>query len=213
MILHTVAGSPNGRKVEAVIHHLGLDVEVRNLNLLNGELRSAEYLTLNPNGKVPTLVDGDFKLWESAAIMQYLADKAGSDALFPRSARSRADITRWQSWESAHFNEAFGALAFETLIKPKLNLGPADTARIERACANLARFAPVLDGHLSGKRYIVDDRLTIADYSVAACEPYMKRVPFDFSPYRNIAAYFERIHNIEAWVHACRSGSAQPIAA
>jgi glutathione S-transferase len=153
MILHTVPGSPNGRKVEAVIFHLGLDVEIRNHDLFNGELRGSDYLAINSNAKVPTLVEGDFKLWESAAIMQYLADKAGGSKLFPRNSRSRADITRWQSWEGLYFNAALGTLAFETVAKPRHNAGPPDTALVEQACATLSRFAPVLDAHMDGRKY------------------------------------------------------------
>jgi glutathione S-transferase len=88
MILHTFVGSPNSRKVEAVILHLGLEVEIRNHDLFKGELRAPDYLAINPNAKVPTLVDGNFKLWESVAIMQYLAEKSGDDTLFPRNPRA-----------------------------------------------------------------------------------------------------------------------------
>ena len=104
MILHTFVGSPNSRKVEAVIDHLGLEVEIVRHDFRGG-LRSPDYLALNPNAKVPTLVDGTFVLWESNAIMQYLADKVGSDSLFPRDPRTRADIVRWQCWELVHFNQ------------------------------------------------------------------------------------------------------------
>ena len=73
----------DSRKVEAVIDHLGLDVEIVHHDFAGGGLRQSEYLAVNPNGMVPTLVDGSFILWESNAIMQYLADKAGGDPLFP----------------------------------------------------------------------------------------------------------------------------------
>ena len=75
MELHTVGGSPNSRKVEAVIDHLALEVAIVRHDFAG--LRRPEYLALNPNGMVPTLVDGAFVLWEANAIMQYLADKAG----------------------------------------------------------------------------------------------------------------------------------------
>jgi glutathione S-transferase len=202
MILHTVPGSPNGRKVEAVIFHLGLDVEIRNHDLFNGELRSSDYLAINSNAKVPTLVEGDFKLWESAAIMQYLADKAGENKLFPRDPRSRADITRWQSWEGLYFNAALGTLAFETVAKPRHNAGPPDTALVEQACATLSRFAPVLDAHMDGRKYLVDDQLTLADYSMAAFEPYVNLVPFNFAAYRHIHTYFGRMRQSEHWMRA-----------
>src|SRR5258708_20182899 len=93
---YTFRGSPNGRKGEAVIDHLGLDVEIEYRDFLAGELRSPDFVALNPNAMVPALVDGSFRLWESNAIMQYLADKAGREELFPRDRQKRADIARWQ---------------------------------------------------------------------------------------------------------------------
>src|SRR5688572_11126750 len=168
MKLHTVAGSPNGRKVEAVIAHLGIDVEIQHHNLFNGDLRQAAYMALNPNAAVPTLVDGNFVLWESNAIMQYLAEMAGDTELFPRDARKRADIVRWQCWELAHFNKAFGTLAFETVAKPRVNIGAPDRTRVEMAQAELTRYVPVLDGHMAGREYLVGDHITLADYSMLA---------------------------------------------
>lgn len=199
MKLHTVPKSPNGRKVQAVIHHLGLDVETVYHDLFAGEQRKPEYLALNPNGAVPTLTDGEFVLWESNAIMQYLADKAGDDALFPRDERKRADIVRWQCWELCHFNRAFAALAFETVAKPRNNFGAPDQALIDVARKDLARYAPVLDSHLSGRKYVVGNTVTLADYSMAPFEPYTELVPFDWKPYRNVNAYFAHMRTVVAW--------------
>src|SRR5260370_1696536 len=119
MKLYTFVGSPNGRKVEAVISHLGLDIEIEYRDFFAGALRSPDFIALNPNAMVPTLVDESFILWESNAIVQYLADKADSEELFPRDRQKRADITRWQFWEAGHFNKAFGTLAVEAVAKPK----------------------------------------------------------------------------------------------
>jgi glutathione S-transferase len=213
MILYTVAGSPNSHKVEAVISHLGLRVEIRNRDLFNGELRSAEYLAINPNAKIPTLVDGDFKLWESTAIMQYLADQAGENTLFPRHPRVRADITRWQCWEGLYFNAAMGTLAFETVAKARRNVGPPDATLVAQACGTLSRYAPVLNDHLAGRKYVVDDHLTLADYSLAALEPYVSLVPFDFSPYRHIQQYLDRMRQSEHWVRTARRPAAAQSAA
>jgi glutathione S-transferase len=199
MILYTVPRSPNSRKVEAVILHLGLQVEIRARDLFKGELRSTDYLAINPNAKVPTLVDGDFKLWESAAIMQYLAERSDDNSLFPRNPRIRADITRWQCWEGQYFNAGLGTLAFETLAKPRNNAGPPDEVLVEQARNTLSRFAPVLNHHMNGRKYLVDDHLTLADYSMAALEPYVNLVPFDFAPYGHIHAYFDRMRQSEYW--------------
>jgi len=204
MELHTVVGSPNGHKVEAVIDHLGLAVTMVRHDFPSG-LRAPDYLALNPNAMVPTLVDGGFTLWESSAIMQYLADKAGDDALFPRDPRKRAEVVRWQFWETAHFNRALGTLAFETVAKPRRGL-PANAGLVEPARADLARFAPVLEAHLAGRSHMVGDAITIADYSMIMCEGYRDKVPFDFAPYPNINAYFDRVREVGPWVRTAPTG-------
>lgn len=207
MKLHTFIGSPNGRKVEAVISHLGLPVQIEHHDVFNGALRRAEYLAINPNGMIPTLVDGAFILWESNSIMQYLADKTGSDELFPRDAQQRADVVRWQCWELAHFNKAFGTLAFETVARPRHNLGAPNEALVDLARSDLARFAPVLEQHLAGREYLVGKGITIADYSMLPFESYRGLVPFDWSPYRSINAYFDRMRTVEHWVRTARKDS------
>jgi glutathione S-transferase len=208
MKLHTFVGSPNSHKVQAVVSHLGLGIQVEYHDFVGGELRTADYLALNPNGMVPLLVDGAFRLWESNAIMQYLADKAGSDALFPRDPQKRADVVRWQFWELAHFNKAFGLLAFETFAKPKLKLGATNNSLVEMVRADLARFAPVLERHLVGRQYVVGEDITIADYSMIPFESYRPAVPFDWSAYPNINAYFDRLRKVEHWVRTAPTSPA-----
>ncbi|HKU98226.1 MAG TPA: glutathione S-transferase family protein [Vineibacter sp.] len=209
MQLHTLVGSPSGHKVEAVISHLGLDVEIIHRDLAGGDLRSDAFLALNPNGMVPVLVDGAFTLSESNAIMQYLADGAGSD-LFPRNPQKRADVVHWQFWELVHFNKAFSMLAFETVAKPRRGLA-ANTTLVEIAQSDLARFAPVLERYLAGRRYMVGDAITIADYAVITFEAYRPKVPFDWRPYRHINAYFDRLGQDEHWLRT--TASPQPKAA
>jgi glutathione S-transferase len=204
MKLHIVPGSPNSRKVEAVIHHLGLEADIQEHDFFAGDLRKPSDQALNPNARVPTLEDGNFVLWESNAIMQYLADKAGDEQLFPRKPQARADVTRWQFWELAHFNRAFGALAFETVAKVRHGL-TADAATVALAQADLARNAPVLETHIAGRKFLVGDSVTIADYSMVTFESYRALVPFDWSPYRHINAYLDRVGRLEPWVRSKRS--------
>jgi glutathione S-transferase len=202
MQLHTTPGSPSSRKVIAVIEHLNLDVDFVYHDVVSGALRAPSYLALNANAKVPTLVDGDFVLWESNAIMQYLAQTAGDEQLVPRAARQRADVTRWQVWESTYFNAAFGALAFETVAKPKRGLGVPDEAVITDALNRLARFAPVLDQHVKDRRYLVGEHLTVADFALMTFEGYRAITPFDWRPFAHINAYFDRLRDLPAWVRS-----------
>jgi len=199
MQLHTFVGSPNGRKVEAVINHLKLAVEIQYHDFFTGDLRRPDYLAINPNGLAPTLVDGTFILWESDAIMQYLADCADDQALFPRDLRRRAEVVRWQFWGVAHFNKAFGTLAFEAVAKPMLNIGPTNQVAVDAAQADLARFAPVLEGHLQDRDFLVGSGITIADYAMIKLETYQATIPFDWTPFPATNAYFERMRRIEAW--------------
>lgn len=199
MKFYYVEGSPNCQKVMAVINHLGITVDMECLALFKGELNTPEYLALNPNGKVPAISDGDFSLWESNAIMQYFADTAPSNTLFPPDSKTRADITRWQCWEIAHYNKAFGILAFESVLKPWMKKGEPDQAVIEREKKNLATFADVLEEYLKNRSYVVGDDITLADYSLIHLEKFKDRIPFNWSGYPTINAYYERIRNLPHW--------------
>ena len=100
MKLHYNPLSPNARRAWATVMHLelGNKVEMVPVDMGKGDHLKAEFLDLNPNHKVPVLVDGDFKLWESAAICMYLAETTPNQKLWPTTPRGRADVMRWVSW-------------------------------------------------------------------------------------------------------------------
>lgn len=199
MKLYIIVGSPNCRKVLAAASHLGVDLEVEYMDFFTGELRAPSYLALNPNGMVPTLRDGEFALSESNAIMQYLADAVPGQGLFPRDPKARADVVRWLCWELAHYNKAFGVLAFEAVAKPNFLKMAPDEAKVRISQEDLARFAPVLDAHLKGRHYAVGDGITLADYSLIHLEAFQRMVPFDWSPYPHLNAYYERMRAVPHW--------------
>src|SRR6476660_2441625 len=94
----------NCRKVAAGFNLMNVSFEKRHVDYLAGAHKTSEYADINPNARLPALVDGDFKLWESNAILQYAADKSEAFAYYPRDPKSRADIHRWHLWESAHWS-------------------------------------------------------------------------------------------------------------
>jgi glutathione S-transferase len=202
MKLYILPASPNSRKVMAVVHHLGLTPEIVCLDLAAGDLAKPGFLALNPNGMVPVLVDGPVSLWESNAINQYLVERADGSSLFPHDPEIRADIVRWQFWEQAHFNKAFGTLVFESVIKPKLGLGEASAGLVEFCLRETGRFAKVLDSHLQGRSTLVGNDISLADYAMVCLEKYRGATPFDWSPYPNINRYFDEIRDTEAWTRA-----------
>ena len=202
MKLYILATSPNSRKVLAVVHHLGLEPEIAHLDFASGDTEKPEFLALNPNGMVPVLVDGTFRLWESNAINQYLVEKAGVSSLFPRDPQIRADVTRWQFWEQAHFNRAFGTLIFESVVKPKFGMGEGSAGLVEFCLRETGRFAKVLETHIRGRSTLVGDDISLADYAMVCLEKYRGVTPFDWSPFPNINRYFDEVRGTEAWVKA-----------
>ena len=98
------------RRVLALVKHLGLEAQFIELDMMAGELRSPEYAALNPNMKAPTLVDGDFVLWESSAIMAHLCIKASSD-MWPReNPAEQVEVLRWLSWNDCHWAQVVRAV-------------------------------------------------------------------------------------------------------
>jgi glutathione S-transferase len=191
--------SPNVRRVRLTAAVLGLALEEAPLDLARGEHRRAEYLALNPNGAIPTLVDGDFVLTESRAIMQYLASRKPEAGLIPRDEAARADVTRWLFWDASHFSPQLGTLTFEKIIKPMIGLGEPDARSVQEALDNFRRFAAVLNQRLDARPYVVGPALTLADLTLASSLMYAKEVDVPLSEHPNIAAWFERITELDGW--------------
>jgi glutathione S-transferase len=198
MKLYGFPGSPNTWKVRAAAHQMGLPLELEFVDLTKGAQRRPEYLALNPTGRTPTLVDGDLKLWESSAIMQYLGSKT-STALWPDDARSRADIMRWQSWHLQHWSRGCSGLLFENLVKQVLNMGPPDQRVLAQATDTFHADAAVLDKHLEGRRYLVDDTLTLADFTVVAPLLHAERAKMPIEKYGNIRRWLGTQAALPAW--------------
>jgi glutathione S-transferase len=191
--------SPNVRRVRLTAAVLGIELEEKLLDFSKGEHKNPEYLALNPNGAVPTLVDGDFVLTESRSIMQYLASKKPESGLLPRDEAARADVTRWQFWDAAHFSPQMGTLGFEKLIKGMMGMGEPDAGKVQEALTNFRRFAAVLNKRLEGKQYVVGDALTVADLTLASSLMYAKQVEAPLAEFPNLQAWFSRVTALEGW--------------
>jgi glutathione S-transferase len=199
MKLYGFPPSPNTWKVRAVAAHLGIPLELEFVDLSKGQQRRPEYLALNPTGRTPTLVDGDFVLGESTAIMQYLASH-NENSLWPNDARTRADITRWQSWQLAHWgSEACQPLIFQRLVKKLLNLGPPDAEPVAKATEAFNRDAGMLDAHLAKQPYLVGTEVTLADFAVAAPLFYAQQAELPLAAHPHLRDWFARVSALPAW--------------
>jgi glutathione S-transferase len=199
MKLYMNALSPNVRRVRLTAAVLQLELEEKKLDFTKGEHKNPEFLALNPNGAVPTLVEGDFVLTESRAIMQYLASKKPESGLLPRDERARADVTRWQFWDASHFSPQLGTFTFQKLLKPRMGLGEPDGQKVEEALTNFRRFAAVLNETLDGKQFVVGSALTLADLTLASSLMYAKQTDVPLAEFPNIQSWFGRVSDLDAW--------------
>lgn len=188
-------GSPNCRKVSAVIEMLGVDAEYSFVDLPKGKQAQPEFLAINPNGMVPALVDGDTTVLESNCIVIYLAEKTGSD-LWPEP--HQLEILRWMFWEQSHFMYATGMVFFQKLLKPLLGQEP-DEARVTEAVAKFRRHAQALDDHLKGRAWLVGDAITLADLAVAANLTYAEATELPMDEFPNIQRWYGAIEELPAW--------------
>lgn len=189
----------NPRKVCFLAKHLGIDLDYVRVDFTRGEHRAPEYLALNPNGKAPTLVDGERTLWESAAIMAHLSRHAESD-LWPLGDPDRlTEVLRWVSWDAFHFAPHAGTFYFELAVKPLLGLGPANRSKMSEREPLLRQSAAVLDGHLAGRRYLVGDRLSLADVCVGVLWPMAEQIELPLAEHANIRRWHDRLMELSAW--------------
>ncbi|NOT86245.1 MAG: glutathione S-transferase family protein [Methylococcaceae bacterium] len=191
--------SPNSRRVVAVLHHLKLECELQALDLSKGEQLQPDFLKLNPNHMIPTLVDNDFALWESNAIMQYLCSKVPGNSLWPADPKVQADISRWQFWQVGHFGSACGVFVFERVIKSAFNMGAANEQEIAKGEERFHRFAKVLEQHLSGREWLVGTAVTLADYSVGSWLALAGPAQYPMDGYPEIQRWYRNIEQLPAW--------------
>jgi len=200
MKLYTFPPSPNARKVVAVIAYLHLtDVEHVLVKLHKGEHRQPDYLAINPMGRVPTLCDGDFILWESNAICQYLADRAGNESFFPADPKIRADIARWMFWEAGTWSPVVGVFTHENVRKSMLGMGLADPTKLADAKERFWPLAKLLNDQLAERKFLLGERVTLADFVVAGAATYMERGRIPINDYSHIKAWWQRLNAMEAW--------------
>jgi glutathione S-transferase len=184
--------SPNCQKVIALAHEVGVPLELATVELFKGEARTPAMRAKNPNGKLPILEDGDFVLWESTAMLAYIAAKAGRADLAPTTPRERAEVDRWTAWQGVHFGPPIRKVAFERIVKKLVGMGAPDETAVKAAIAEFAVTASVLEQSLGAKEYLCG-RLTIADFDLAPYAALTASCGLDFEPYPKAKAWLGRM--------------------
>lgn len=183
MRLYTFTITPNNRKVEAFVRHFDLPVEVHHVSFKDRETQSPEYLAINPMGKVPALVDGDFRLWESNAILTYLATCFPETRALPADPRGRADVDRWLHWQSCHLMPAMGALK------------TAD----DKDLGAVTPLLRILEQQLAGRDFLLGG-LTVVDFALAAYLMTKMGRQLDYSECPRVEAWRDRVANLKGFV-------------
>lgn len=199
MKLYYFAPSHHSRRVLAVINHLGLQVDLDHRDLTKGEHQTPEIEALNPGGLLPILVDGDFALFESNAIMQYLADLQAETSLYPREVRARGLVNQWLSWQMCHFGPTTSTYVFENLVKQMIGGGPADQAKLAEAAEKFAKLGALLDGQLAKRNFIAGDKPTLADFAIASCLMHADATQIPWAELQNVKAWYARVAALPAW--------------
>ena len=179
----------NGRKITIALEEMGLAYNIIPVNMRNGDTTRPEFLRINPNGKIPAMIDhdvaGGLVLFESVAMLQYLAEKSGR--LMPREIGPRYDVVKWLVFQAASIGPMFGQLAhFHDYAKEKF------TYALNRYGSEVERLYRVLDTRLGESEYIASSEFTIADI---ACWPWIQpaRQEQRFEDWPNLARWHKQL--------------------
>ncbi len=174
-----------------LLEEIGAPYELVRVNLEAGDQKKPEYLTLNPNGTVPTLVDGDLVLFESAAICQYLADKFPDRHLAPPAGTpARGLYYQWIHYAMSGLEPPAVTIFLHTIRKPEAERIPALVAD---ARTQLAAALAVVDAALAGREHIVGDRFTAADVMIGSTLQWCQMMGMIGGDLPNVTAYLGRL--------------------
>lgn len=179
--------SAPANKVRMAANVLGLEYEYVQINIREGEHRTEKYLAINPAGKVPAIDDDGFLLFESDAIIKYLATSEAS-TLYTEDIKQRALIDQWLDFVAIHVGGAMGRVLFNRVFASFAKI-PPDERSLNDGIKFLERFLPVIDQQLSQMKYLAGNQFSLADISLLATIDPAEVAGIDMPPYENIAKW------------------------
>jgi len=157
-------GPTRSVRVRWTLQELGVDFESIPVNIMAGEHRRPEFLKINPAGRLPVLVDGDFVLTESVAIVFYLAEKYPDKGLMPTDIKQRAQVNRWLLFAATELEQPLWRIRRHTALYPEDQRLPGD---VRLASQEFRTMSDVLEKHMQQRQFVVGDSVTVADFVVA----------------------------------------------
>ena len=189
--------TPNGVKVSIMLEEIGLPYEAHLVDFNKDDQKTPEFLSLNPNGKIPAIIDPNgpgrqpLGLFESGAILQYLAEKTGK--LIPADPARRWQVIQWVHFQMAFVGPMFGQVGFFHKFAGK---DYEDKRPRDRYVGESKRLLGVMDQHLDGRQWFMDDDYTIADISMLG----WVRNLIGFYEARELVG-FDRFLHVQAWLN------------
>lgn len=187
-----IYGSPrsSASRCYLILEEIGQPYETVALDMAEKrEHKNPAYMKLNPNGKVPCLVDGDFVLWESLAINYYLADKYKPE-LLGAGAKERALVQQWSTWALVELQPPVVEILIQMMFIPEPK---REAAIIARAKEKVPPMLALLDQALSGKTYMVAEKISLADFNLASVVNTAKAMQFSIDAYPHLSDWFNRM--------------------
>ncbi|HEY4167171.1 MAG TPA: glutathione S-transferase family protein [Reyranella sp.] len=166
-----------------------LDIPFEHVGMEMKDLKTPEYLKVNPNGKVPTLVDGDFKLFESMAINLYLAKRFNKDGFWPASPEDQARCYQWSFWGMTEIEKPLLTVLIDMFMTAPDKRKPEAVAEAQKT---LPKPFAVLNAALEGHECLLGSNFTVADLNLASILSWSRPIKYDFKPYPNVGAWLDR---------------------
>ncbi len=179
--------SSPANKVRFLANLMGLKYEYVKVDLRSGEQQKPEFIKVNPIGKVPAIDDDGFCVFESNAILRYLADKHNSP-LYPKGLKERAIVDEWMDFGSMHVGLALSKVTYNKLFAPMRGV-PVDENSMKEGFTFLDRFLPLVDQRLGEQKFLAGSQITLADINMLAVLDPSELSGVDLSKYKNLLAW------------------------
>lgn len=189
--LHGFDVSTPSNKVRYVANYLGIEYKYNVINAFEGEHQTEAHRKLHPAGKVPVIEDEGFVLFESNAIIKYLAEKANS-SLYPKEFAQRALVDQWMDFVSIHVGNGINRVFGNRVIFPRVGM-EVDERSLQDGLSFLERFLPIIDDQLKANDHLAGNELTLADFTLIATLDPLELSEVDVSAYANLAKYRDRL--------------------
>jgi glutathione S-transferase len=193
----TIYGSPKSSSGRCFwcLEEVGVDYEAKSINFKEKEHKSAEFMALNPNGKVPLLTEGDFKIWESMAINFYLAE-AHKPELLGKDVQERGLVHQWSFWALADLQTPIIKIFIQLVFVPEER---RDAEAIKKAREKLPPLLQTLDSELESKPFLMGEDFSLADLNVHSVVTVCEQIDVDLTDYQNVKGWMGRVESRPAY--------------